>query len=136
MKRKEKTHEKCNHVFCFYLDQILHKLLPKIRWSHCSIISFSLLSLGVNNESVLWPLKSSSTLTLMFKILNIKFAYSLLDKSSHFEHHFHASCRVANLPMIFFVLYLKKECLITMVFTFLWWSLPFYDDLFQGSAMF
>jgi hypothetical protein len=101
--------EKCKRVFCFYLYQILHQLLPKIWWSHCSIISFSLSSLGVNNESVLWPLKSSSFLTLMFKILNIKFAYSLLDKSSHFEHHFHASCRVANLPVIYFCIVFEKS---------------------------
>jgi len=45
----------------------------------------------------------------MFEILNIKFAYSLLDKSSHFEHHFHASCRVANLPVIYFCLVFEKS---------------------------
>jgi hypothetical protein len=106
--KEKKTHEKCHHVFCFYLYQILHQLLPKIWWSRCSIISFSLLSLGVNNESILWPLKSSPTLTLMFRILNIKFAYSL-DKSSHFEHHFHASYRVANLPMIYFCIVFEKS---------------------------
>jgi hypothetical protein len=121
--KEKKRHEKCHHVFCFYLYQILHQLL------HCSIIFFSLLSLGVNNESILWPLKSSPTLTLMFRILKIKFAYSL-DKSSHFEHHFHASYRVANLPMIYILYCIWKKYVSSQ------WFLSFYDDLFQGFPMF